>query len=768
MKIMRAMRRILDILNIDNRKSVDEAEARSSFCETEREELKHAISGLKNALDEFGGEYVSFINKLFSVQSILISSSLVGKDIVEIVIHFDKPEQAVYIADREADLNRRFCSAHELKMLSGNCVSIITIVDGTWEVKRNAPSTNRKGGGADIHKRQFRSMSEYELERFANFRSNDIQEEKFIEKLKSLESKKESKIYITENNIKDEGKLSFYEDEVKRKFSGMEEGYVVKENDVAPICKEQYGDSKPLTLPSVPEKSTADAAKVEARVEVDPSTGEESEEGAFAISADTIFENAGGDQNICLLPETKETGGAQTKKQEIPVLVQENIDSDAEPQSALSEQSIAGNTDPLPVPFIPEKKYEFPPIDLLAKPVQGKGVNERELKEAAAKIQNALRSFGVRVTVTNISCGSAVTQYELQPEQGVKISQIKKLSDDIRLNLAATDIHIEAPIPGKAAIGVEVPNKENTPVILRELLESEEFKKHKSRLAFAVGKNIRGQIVVSDIAKMPHMLISGTTGSGKSVFINNIIMSVLYKSDPKDVKFMMISPNNCGLSIYNGIPHLLIPVVTDPKKASAALNWAAAEMIDRYQKFSELSVRDFNGYNEKVVGFEEPNPAFPLLPQIVIILDDLADLMISSYSMDIEDAISILSGRGGISGIHLVIATQRPSVNIITGRIKANIPSRISFGVFSSIDSMVILDEKGAEKISRVGDMLFKQRGNMNLERIHGAYVSDEEIFTVVDFFRKQVESYTPMEQKEKPEEEKDSCVTDELFFDAG
>ena len=248
----------------------------------------------------------------------------------------------------------------------------------------------------------------------------------------------------------------------------------------------------------------------------------------------------------------------------------------------------------------PEKKYEFPSTDLLAEPKQGRGMNERELKETAEKLQNTLQSFGVRVTVSNISCGPAVTQYELKLEQGVKVNQITKLSDDIKLNLAATDIRIEAPIPGKAAVGIEVPNKENSPVVLRELLDSAEFKKHKSKLAFAVGKNISGQIVVSDIAKMPHMLIAGATGSGKSVCINTIIMSILYKADPKEVKLIMVDPKVVELSVYNGIPHLLIPVVTDPKKASAALSWAVSEMTDRYQKFAELSVRDLVGYNAKV------------------------------------------------------------------------------------------------------------------------------------------------------------------------
>ncbi len=413
--------------------------------------------------------------------------------------------------------------------------------------------------------------------------------------------------------------------------------------------------------------------------------------------------------------------------------------SGASAASAPQETILPANTILMPT-VVPEKEYEFPPIDLLAQPVKGKGANERELKETAAKLQSTLQSFGVRVAITNISCGPTVTQYELQPEQGVKVNQITKLSDDIKLNLAATDIRIEAPIPGKAAIGIEVPNKENTPVILRELIESEEFKKHKSRLAFAVGKNISGQIVVSDIAKMPHMLIAGATGSGKSVCINTIIMSILYKADPKDVKLIMVDPKVVELSVYNGIPHLLIPVVTDPKKASAALNWAVAEMTDRYQKFAALSVRDLNGYNEKVKGFDEPNPAFPPMPQIVIIVDELADLMMVASANEVEDAICRLAQMARAAGIHLIIATQRPSVNVITGVIKANVPSRVAFAVTSAVDSRTILDGVGAERLLGKGDMLFFPSGYPKPVRIQGAFVSDAEVSAVVDFLKEQAE----------------------------
>lgn len=395
------------------------------------------------------------------------------------------------------------------------------------------------------------------------------------------------------------------------------------------------------------------------------------------------------------------------------------------------------------LPPVPEKKYEFPPIELLAKPVQGRGANEQELRETAAKLESTLQSFGVRVKVNNFSYGPSVTQYELLPEQGVKVNQITKLSDDIKLNLAVTDIRIEAPIPGKAAVGIEVPNKENSPVILRELLESPEFKKHKSELAFAVGKNISGQIVVSDIAKMPHMLIAGATGSGKSVCINTIIMSILYKADPKDVKLIMVDPKVVELSVYNGIPHLLIPVVTDPKKASAALSWAVAEMTDRYRKFAALSVRDLAGYNAKVDGFDEPNPSFPRLPKIVIIVDELADLMMVAAANEVEEAICRLAQMARAAGLHLIIATQRPSVNVITGVIKANVPSRVAFAVTSAVDSRTILDGVGAERLLGKGDMLFFPSGYPKPVRIQGAFVSDSEVSKVVDFLKEQAQGMT-------------------------
>ena len=341
--------------------------------------------------------------------------------------------------------------------------------------------------------------------------------------------------------------------------------------------------------------------------------------------------------------------------------------------------------------------------------------------------------------MTNISCGPAVTRYELLPEQGVKVSRIVGLADDIKLSLAAADIRIEAPIPGKSAVGIEVPNKENNVVFLRELLESDAFKNHKSRLAFAVGKDIGGQVVVTDVAKMPHLLIAGATGSGKSVCINTLIMSLIYKSKPEDVKLIMVDPKVVELSVYNGIPHLLIPVVTDPKKASGALNWAVAEMEDRYKKFAACNVRDLKGYNErieKLKDIEDENKP-EKLPQIVIIIDELADLMMVAPG-EVEGSICRLAQLARAAGIHLVIATQRPSVNVITGLIKANVPSRIAFSVSSGVDSRTIIDMNGAEKLLGKGDMLFYPAGFPKPQRVQGAFVSDEEVGNVVDFLKEQ------------------------------
>ena len=360
-----------------------------------------------------------------------------------------------------------------------------------------------------------------------------------------------------------------------------------------------------------------------------------------------------------------------------------------------------------------------------------------ELNNTARKLQQTLATFGVKVTVTDVSRGPAVTRYELQPEQGVKVSKIVSLTDDIKLNLAAADIRIEAPIPGKAAVGIEVPNKENSGVLLGDLIASRAFKENTSKISFAAGKDIAGQTVIADIAKMPHLLIAGATGSGKSVCINTIIMSILYHASPEEVRLIMIDPKVVELNVYNGIPHLLIPVVTDPKKAAGALNWAVQEMMKRYDLFAKYGVRDMKGFNEKVSSVEDiDDPDKPdKLPQIVIIVDELADLMMVA-SGEVEDAIVRLAQLARAAGIHLVIATQRPSVNVITGLIKANVPSRIAFSVTSGVDSRTILDMVGAEKLLGKGDMLFYPQGYQKPSRVQGAFVSDEEVAAVVDFLK--------------------------------
>lgn len=404
--------------------------------------------------------------------------------------------------------------------------------------------------------------------------------------------------------------------------------------------------------------------------------------------------------------------------------------------TATKTDSFKKNND---IPAPKSGEYVFPPIDLLKEnKSKSSGGAEKSVRETAIKLKNTLENFGVNVTVTDYSCGPSVTRYELQPEQGVKVSKIVNLADDIKLNLAAADIRIEAPIPGKAAIGIEVPNKEASSVYFRDLLESDNFKKFPSNIAFAVGKDIGGQVIVADIAKMPHLLVAGATGSGKSVCINTLIMSILYKANPNDVKLIMVDPKQVELSIYNGIPHMLIPVVTDPKKAAGALNWAVLEMTNRYQLFAQYNVRNLQGYNDKVkevTGSEDGNEDLKKLPQIIIIVDELADLMMVAHG-EVEDAIVRLSQLARAAGIHLVIATQRPSVDVITGLIKANVPSRIAMTVSSGVDSRTILDMNGAEKLLGKGDMLFYPTGYPKPVRVQGAFLSDEEIANVVNFLK--------------------------------
>ncbi len=408
---------------------------------------------------------------------------------------------------------------------------------------------------------------------------------------------------------------------------------------------------------------------------------------------------------------------------------------------------------PVPVtkPKVKRKPYEKPPLRLLKAPVRkNDSGRENDLRETALKLQQTLQNFGVGATVTNISCGPSVTRFELIPDQGVKVSKFVSLTNDIKLTLAAADIRMEAPIPGKSAIGIEVPNKERASVTLREVLESEEFLKHPSKLAIAVGKDVSGNTIIADLARMPHLLVAGTTGSGKSVCINCMIMSMLYKATPEEVKFIMIDPKMVEFGIYNGIPHLLSPVVTDPKKAAEVLGWAVLQMTDRYKKFAELNVRDIKGYNEKRKEEAEETGEKPdLMPQIVIIVDELADLMMAAPS-EVEDAIVRLAQMARAAGIHLILATQRPSVNVVTGLIKANIPSRAALSVSTGVDSRTILDMNGAEKLLGNGDMLFYPSGYQKPLRVQGAYVSDGEINQIVEFLseRGEVKFDESIEQK--------------------
>ena len=381
---------------------------------------------------------------------------------------------------------------------------------------------------------------------------------------------------------------------------------------------------------------------------------------------------------------------------------------------------------------VEEEHYEFPPIELLSEgvPAQVKG-GKKAVTDTATKLQKTLYSFGVSAKVENVSVGPAITRYELKPAEGVRVSKIANLADDIALNLAAESIRIEAPIPGKQAVGIEIPNKEKEMVHLRDIIDTEKFKEDKSKLAFALGKNVAGEEVITDIAKMPHVLIAGATGSGKSVCINTLITSIIYKAKPSEVKLVMIDPKVVELSVYNGIPHLLIPVVTDPKKAAGALSWAVQEMVNRYSLFAAKGVRDIKGYNEEL----EKENGGEKLPQIVIIIDELADLMMVAPN-DVEDAICRLAQMARAAGMHLVIATQRPSVDVITGIIKANIPSRIAFAVSSGVDSRTILDSIGAENLLGKGDMLFAPVGISKPMRVQGAFISDKEVEKIVDFLK--------------------------------
>ena len=486
------------------------------------------------------------------------------------------------------------------------------------------------------------------------------------------------------------------EPDSKNLTDSFEDHFVINRAEPAMDAQEELPFEDPLHLEPV--QTPASRQENEMRSEHDP-------------AADPMVENS---------PEIKQEHSRRSSKKDAQAVAAET----ASVEQTIREQE----QKPRPV-------YHTPPLNLLKKGKKGGGDSDEHLRATALKLEQTLQNFGVGVHVTNASCGPSVTRYELQPEQGVKVSRIVGLADDIKLNLAVADLRIEAPIPGKAAVGIEVPNSENTAVMLGDLLESKEFKNSKSPISFAVGKDIAGKPVVTDIAKMPHLLIAGATGSGKSVCINTLIVSILYKASPEDVKLIMIDPKVVELSVYNGIPHLFIPVVTDPKKAAGALNWAVTEMMNRYNTFAEYSVRNLQEYNRKVEGMRIPEGEErpEKMPQIVIIVDELADLMMVAPG-EVEDAICRLAQLARAAGIHLIIATQRPSVNVITGLIKANMPSRIAFSVSSGVDSRTILDMNGAEKLLGKGDMLFYPQGYQKPARLQGAFVSDEEVSSIVDF----------------------------------
>ena len=439
------------------------------------------------------------------------------------------------------------------------------------------------------------------------------------------------------------------------------------------------------------------------------------------------------------MPEVEEPAAEEMPVEEVQPIVKEVPAETSVPEPANQETTkTEAQKEAVQQPAAPaepaEKPYVFPPINLLGRdPGNTAGSGILEQQKNGRKLEMTLKSFGVEARVINVSAGPTVTRYEVSPSQGVKVSKIVNLADDIALNLAASGIRIEAPIPGKAAVGIEVPNKETKSVYLRTVLESDAFRKHPSKLAFALGEDITGNPIVTDIAKMPHLLIAGATGSGKSVCINTLITSILYKADPKEVKLLLVDPKVVELSVYNGIPHLLIPVVTDPKKASAALNWAVREMLERYNDFAACGVRDIKGFNAMKEEKGEPEAK---MPQIVIIIDELADLMMAAPG-EVEDSICRLAQMARAAGMHLIIATQRPSVDVITGVIKANIPSRLAFAVSSGIDSRTILDMVGAEKLLGKGDMLFYPSGQSKPSRIQGAFVTDKEVEQIVDFLRK-------------------------------
>lgn len=450
------------------------------------------------------------------------------------------------------------------------------------------------------------------------------------------------------------------------------------------------------------------------RVFMDLDTKFEDEQKNKVIVSDTKPAKVKSGENTAVTESDTESEEGKSKDREKKMTSAEKADFNSEFNEAIEKE-------------IPP--YVFPPMNLLKKPPEMIRDQRAELRNTATKLISILGDFGVRATLLQVTQGPAVTRYEIQPDTGVKLSKISSLADDIALNLAVNTVLV-APVPGKAAVGIEIPNNKVSSVSIREIIETDDFKNAKSKLTFALGKDIGGSVVMGDIAKMPHLLIAGATGSGKSVCINTIIMSLLYKADPKDVKLIMVDPKVVELGVYNGIPHLMVPVVTDPKKAAGALNWAVSEMMRRYELFKETGVRKLESYNKLMesTGGEK-------VPQLVIIIDELADLMMVA-AKEVEDYICRIAQLARAAGIHLIIATQRPSVDVITGLIKANIPSRIAFAVSSQVDSRTILDKGGAEKLLGMGDMLYHPAGSRDARRVQGAFVSDDEIEKIISFIK--------------------------------
>ena len=565
-----------------------------------------------------------------------------------------------------------------------------------------------------------------------------IRAERRAEKIRQLEEElEEEELAFAEETTKKTSKKR----KAKSKKEENKRQAAVKANRKGEFNLPSFLDEEKAALPS--DTDLPEAEKTEGQEEIRPASHENLEFQIHRSQPQTVTEEVEEpdfEKDIQEVAEDEYDGYEDVAVPEMsPVLETEKKASTSNLKSSQKEieHGIKNIQHEISQKEVTEKKpYQYPPLKLLKRgDGRSQGDSDAHLRKTAQKLQETLHNFGVNVTITNVSCGPTVTRYELQPEMGVKVSKIVGLSDDIKLNLATPDIRIEAPIPGKAAVGIEVPNKENSPVMLRDLLQSEEFKNAKSKLSFAAGKDIAGKPVVADIAKMPHLLIAGATGSGKSVCINTLIISILYKATPDEVRLIMIDPKVVELSVYNGIPHLFIPVVTDPKKAAGALNWAVSEMTSRYNAFAEYGVRNLGEYNKKVANMRVPEgeKAPEKMPQIVIIVDELADLMMVAPG-EVEDAICRLAQLARAAGIHLIIATQRPSVNVITGLIKANMPSRIAFSVSSGVDSRTILDMNGAEKLLGKGDMLFYPQGYQKPARLQGAFVSDEEVSAVVEY----------------------------------